>query len=281
MIIKNNIATINAHRQLKIENTNFNKAMEKLASGMRINRAGDDPSGLAVSEKMRSQIHGLKQATRNTEDGISFIQTAEGYMQTAGSVLQRIRTLAVQAANGIYTGEDRQMIQVEVSQLIDEIDRVASQAEFNKKPILQGNFSRGSAINSMWIHMGANQNQRERIFIATLTARSLKLKDETGALVSLSTLSKANDFIRIVDNALGTLNKERANLGAYYNRLEQATNGLMIAYENTQSSESRIRDTDMAEQSVELTKNQILYQAAISMLTQANTRPQIALQLLR
>ena len=281
MIIKNNISAINAHHQLQAQNTDFNQAMEKLSSGMRINRAADDASGFAVSEKMRSQINGLKQATRNTEDGISFIQTVEGYMQTATDVLQRIRTLAVQSANGIYTDEDRQMLQVEVSQLIDEVDRVASQAEFNQTNVLQGQFSRGSNTASMWIHMGANQHQRERLYVSTMTSQALNLRNEAGEMISLSTLEKANNFIGIVDNALRSVNKERANLGGYYNRLEHATSGLMVAYENMQASESRIRDTDMAEASVELTRNQILVQAATSMLTQANTRPQTALQLLR
>ncbi|EMY69673.1 flagellar filament core protein FlaB2 [Leptospira vanthielii serovar Holland str. Waz Holland = ATCC 700522] len=255
--------------------------MEKLSSGMRINRAGDDASGLAVSEKMRTQVNGLRQAERNTEDGMSLIQTTEGYLQESNDIIQRIRTLAIQSSNGIYTEEDRQMIQVEVSQLIDEVDRIASQAEFNKMNLLQGDFARGSRATSMWFHIGANQHQRERVFIATMTARSLNLKGQSGELLSLSTADKSNDAIGTLDAALTRISKQRANLGAYFNRLEHAAKGLMNAYENTQASESRIRDADMAEETVAFTKNQILVQSGTAMLAQANVRPQGVLSLLR
>jgi len=248
---------------------------------MRINRAGDDASGLAVSEKMRTQISGLRQAERNTEDGMSLIQTAEGYLAEVADILQRTRVLAVQSSNGIYTAQDRQMIQVEVSQLIDEVDRIASQAEFNKMNLLQGDFARGSRVSSMWFHMGPNQHQREQVFIATMTSRSLNLKRADGSLLTLSTAELANDAIGVLDDALHRINKQRANMGAYYNRLEHAARGLMVAYENTQASESRIRDTDMAEESAAFTKNQILVQSGTAMLAQANLRPQTVLQLLR
>ena len=281
MIINHNLSAINSHRVLKFQQWNVDKNMEKLSSGLRINRAGDDASGLAVSEKMRAQINGLRQAERNTEDGMSLIQTAEGYLQEITDILQRIRVLAVQSSNGIYTAEDRQMIQVEVSQLIDEVDRIASQAEFNKMNLFQGDFARGSRISSMWFHIGPNQHQRERVYIQTMTSRALNLKRYDGSLLTLSTAEFANDAIGVLDAALNRVNKQRADLGAYYNRLEHAAKGLMIAYENIQASESRIRDVDMAEESVSFTKNQILVQSGTAMLAQANVRPQSVLQLLR
>jgi flagellin len=281
MIINHNLSAINSHRVLKFQNDEVSKNMEVLSSGMRINRAGDDASGLAVSEKMRTQVKGLRQAERNAEDGMSLIQTTEGYIQEMNDIIQRIRVLAIQSSNGIYTQEDRQMIQVEVSQLIDEVDRIASQAEFNKMNLLQGDFARGSRTASMWFHIGPNQHQRERVFIATMTARSLNLKGEDNTLLTLSTADKANDAIAYLDDALYKINKQRANLGAYFNRLEHATKGLMVAYENTQASESRIRDADMAEETVAFTKNQILVQSGTAMLAQANVRPQSVLSLLR
>lgn len=281
MIINHNLPAINSHRVLKFQHVEVSKNMEKLSSGMRINRAGDDASGLAVSEKMRSQIQGLRQAERNAQDGMSMIQTAEGYIGSLNDVLQRIRVLSVQAANGIYTANDRQMIQVEVSQLVDEVDRIASQAEFNKQSLLLGDFARGSRAASMWFHIGANQHQRERVFIGTMTSQALSLRRVDNTMISLSTMALANDTIGVIDEALHRVNKERANLGAYYNRLEHAAQGLMTAYENTQASESRIRDTDMAEESVAFTKNQILVQSGTAMLAQANIRPQSVLQLLR
>ncbi|MFN3604500.1 MAG: flagellin [Leptonema sp. (in: bacteria)] len=281
MIINHNLAAINSHRVLKFQQWAVDKNMEKLSSGLRINRAGDDASGLAVSEKMRAQINGLRQAERNTEDGMSLIQTAEGYLQELADIIQRIRVLAVQSSNGIYTAEDRQMIQVEVSQLIDEVDRIASQAEFNKMNLFQGDFARGSRISSMWFHIGPNQHQRERVYIQTMTSRALNLKRYDGSLLTLSTAEYANDAIGVLDTALYRINKQRADLGAYYNRLEHTSKGLMVAYENTQAAESRIRDVDMAEESVSFTKNQILVQSGTAMLAQANVRPQSVLQLLR
>ncbi|NCN09072.1 MAG: flagellin [Leptospira sp.] len=281
MIINHNLSAINSHRVLKFQNDEVSKNMEVLSSGMRINRAGDDASGLAVSEKMRTQVKGLRQAERNAEDGMSMIQTTEGYIQEMNDIIQRIRVLAIQSSNGIYTQEDRQMIQVEVSQLVDEVDRIASQAEFNKMNLLQGDFARGSRSASMWFHIGPNQHQRERVFIATMTARSLSLKKEDNSLITLSTADFANEAIGTLDEALYKINKQRANLGAYFNRLEHATKGLMNAYENTQASESRIRDADMAEETVAFTKNQILVQSGTAMLAQANVRPQSVLSLLR
>ena len=281
MIINHNLSAINSHRTLKFNQWAVDKNMEVLSSGMRINRSGDDASGLAVSEKMRTQVQGLRQAERNTEDGMSMIQTAEGFISEVNDIIQRIRVMAIQSSNGIYTQEDRQMIQVEVSQLVDEVDRIASQAEFNKMNLLQGDFARGSRTASMWFHMGPNQHQRERVFIATMTTRALNLKKADNSLMTLSTAEFANDAIGLLDDALMKINKQRANLGAYYNRLEHAAKGLMVAYENTQASESRIRDADMAEETVTFTKNQILIQSGTAMLAQANVRPQSVLQLLR
>lgn len=281
MIINHNISAINSSRVLKFQHWNVDKSMAKLSSGLRINRAGDDPSGLAVSEKMRTQVQGLRQAERNTEDGMSFVQTAEGYMEQTSGILQRIRVLSVQASNGIYTTQDRQLMQVEVSALVDEVDRIASQAEFNRFPLLQGQFARGSSIGSMWFHMGPNMHQRERVYVQTMTALSLKLKAQDGSLIaSLSTPGKANDTIGGIDAALTLIAKNRADLGAYYNRLEFAAKGLMNAYENIQAAESRIRDTDMAEEMVEYTKNSILVQSGTAMLAQANLKSRTVLQLL-
>lgn len=286
MIINHNLSAIFANRVLKFQNWEVQKDIEKLSSGMRINRAGDDASGLAVSEKMRSQIRGMRRAERNAEDGISFIQTTEGYLQEIQDILQRVRELAVQASNGIYTDEDRMQIQVEVSQLVDEIDRVASHAQFNGMNMLTGRFARPLGENtptaSMWFHIGANMDQREQVFIGTMTARGLRMRQiSTGSTVSISTPEKANRTIGSVDQALMEVSKQRADLGAYQTRLEYAAKGLLSGYENLQASESRIRDADIAEQMVDFTKNQILVQSGTAMLAQANLMPQSVLQLFR
>jgi flagellin len=281
MIINHNMSAINSNRVLKFKHWDVNKSMEKMSSGMRINRAGDDASGLAVSEKMRTQIQGLRQAERNTEDGMSFIQTAEGYLDQTSSIMQRIRVLAVQSSNGIYSQEDRQLIQVEVSALVDEVDRIASQAEFNKFKLLLGDFAKLNPKASMWFHMGPNMHQRERVYIGTMTAEALSLKEKTGKfLVNLSTAEGSNRTIGIIDDSLHKIGKQRADLGAYYNRLEFAAKGLLNAYENIQASESRIRDADMAETLVDLSKDQILVQSGTAMLAQANMKTRTILQLL-
>jgi flagellin len=286
MIINHNLSAVFANRILKFDNWNVNKDIEKLASGMKINRAGDDASGLAVSEKMRSQIRGLRRAAHNAEDGISFIQTTEGYLQEIQDITQRIRELAVQSSNGIYTESDRMQIQVEVSQLVDEVDRVASHAQFNGMNILTGRFARPVGENtptaSMWFHIGPNMDQREQVFIGTMTAKGLGMRRfSTGSTISLGTPELANRVIGLVDQALKTVSKQRADLGAYQTRLEYATKGLMSGYENLMASESRIRDTDIAEQMVDFTKNQILVQSGTAMLAQANLMPQSVLQLFR
>ena len=275
MIINHNMSAINAHRVLKFRGWELDKSIARLASGERITRSSDDASGLAVSEKMRTQIQGLRQAERNTENGLSFVQTADGFLGQVADVLQRMRVLAVQSANGIYHDSDRTLMQLEVSQLIDELDRVASQAEFNRFKILLGHYSRDSQRASMWFHIGPNMHQRERAYIGTMTAAALGI---TG--VRLNTVADSNDSIGIVDNALETLARNRANLGAYANRFEITAKGLMSAYENIQAAESRIRDADMAEEMIEFTRNQILQATSTSMLAQANLKGQGVLRLL-
>jgi flagellin len=286
MIINHNISSIFANRQYKVNNWNLDSNLEKLSSGLKINKAGDDASGLAVSEKMRAQIRGLMRAEKNVEDGISFIQTAEGYLDQTTQVLQRLRELAVQASNGIYTDEDRLYIQVEVSQLVAEVDRIASHAQFNGINMLTGRFAKRTESTiptaSMWLHVGANMDQRIQIHIEAMTATALKLKDSaTGEVLSLSSPEKANRAIGVIDQALQVVNKQRADLGAYQNRLMYTAKSLLIGYENLQAAESRIRDTDMANEISDFVKNQILAQASISMIAQANARPQSVLALLR
>ena len=286
MIINHNMSALYSNRTLGVTNSATTKNMEKLSSGMKINRAGDDASGLAVSEKMRSQIRGLNQASTNAQNGISFIQTTEGFLQSTTDIVQRIRELAVQSSNGIYTDEDRMQIQVEVSQLIAEVDRIASQAQFNGMNMLTGRFAKPTGENtvtaSMWLHIGANMDQRTQVFIGTMTAKALNLRnigDEQ--IMTLGTPDDANRAIGTLDEALKKLNKQRADLGAYQNRLEHTVNGLNIGAENLQAAESRIRDTDMAKEMVEFTKNQVLTQAGTAMLAQANQSSQSVLSLLQ
>lgn len=290
MIINHNISAIFTNRQLWVNSRDGDKDIEKLSSGMRINRAGDDASGLAVSEKLRSQIQGLKRANQNTMDGISFIQTAEGYLEESHIILQRLRELAVQASNGIYSSEDRMQIQVEVSQLIAEVDRIASHAQFNGLNLLTGRFARftgeNTVVASIWLHVGANMDQRLRMYIGTMNSQGLGLKSPVGnpataSFISLSTPDKANMAIGMIDLALLKVSKQRADMGAYQNRLEKTSVGLMVGFENMQSAESRIRDTDMAEQMSLFVRSQILTQASTAMLAQANQKPQLMLQLLR
>ncbi len=284
MIINHNLSAMFAQRSRSVVTTGLDKNIEKLSSGLRINRAGDDPAGLAVSEKMRAQIRGLNQASRNAADGISFIQTAEGYLQESQDILQRLRELAVQASNGIYSSEDRMQIQVEVSQLVDEVDRIASHGQFNGMNLLTGRFARELGENtvtaSMWFHIGGNMDQRERAYLGTMTAVGLGIRASDNSFVTLSSPESANRTIGIVDSALRKVNKQRADLGAYQNRLEHAIRGLDVGAENLQAAESRIRDTDMAHEIVRYTTNQILLQSSTAMLAQANLTPQSVLQLL-
>ena len=286
MVINHNMSAIFANRQLGVTGLSLNKDMEKLSSGEKINRAGDDASGLAVSEKMRSQIRGLNRASQNAQNGISFIQTTEGYLQETTDIMQRIRELAVQASNGIYSSEDRMQIQVEISALVSEVDRIASSAQFNGMNMLTGRFAQSTGENSvtgsMWFHIGANMDQRMQVFIGTMSAAALGVRDlGTEEKMSLATPEEANRAIGTIDEALRKINKQRADLGAYQNRLELTVKGLNIASENMQASESRIRDTDMASQMVEFTKNSVLQQAGTAMLAQANSQSQNVLSLLR
>ena len=286
MVINHNMSAMFAQRSQGIQDLKQTKNMEKLSSGERINRAGDDASGLAVSEKMRAQIRGLNQASENAQNGISFIQTTEGYLQETTDIIQRIRELAVQSSNGIYSAEDRMQIQVEVSSLIAEVDRIASTAQFNGMNMLTGRFARPTGENavtgSMWLHIGANMDQRTQVYIGTMSAMALGIRnvgDES--IMSLETPDNANQAIGTLDEALKKINKQRADLGAYQNRLEMTVKGLDIGAESLQASESRIRDTDMAEEMVDFTKNQVLSQAGTAMLAQANQSSQNVLSLLR
>ncbi len=286
MVINHNLSAMFAQRTLGVTTGAVGGDVEKLSSGMRINRAGDDASGLAVSEKMRSQIRGLNQASQNASNGISFIQATEGYLQETSDILQRIRELSVQSSNGIYSAEDRMQIQVEVSQLVAEVDRIASSAQFNGMNMLTGRFAREGGENtitgSMWFHIGANMDQRVRVYIGTMTAGALGIRSVSdGSIMTLENADSANRNIGVIDEALKGLNKQRADLGAYQNRLTHTIGGVNIAAENLTAAESRIRDTDMAKQMVNFTKNQVLSQAGTAMLAQANQSTQGVLSLLR
>ncbi|MDR1748057.1 MAG: flagellin [Spirochaetaceae bacterium] len=286
MVINHNLSAMFAQRTLNNTNAATGSNMEKLSSGMKINRAGDDASGLAVSEKMRSQIRGLNQAATNTQNAISFIQTTEGYLNETTEILQRLRELAVQSSNGIYTDEDRMQIQVEVSQLVSEVDRIASHAQFNGMNMLTGRFAQESGTNdvtaSMWFHIGANMDQRVQVFIGTMTAASLGIMQlGNEEKLNLETPADANRALGTLDEALKKVNKQRADLGGYQNRLQHAFNGINAGAENLQAAESRIRDTDMAKEMVEFTKNQVLTQAGTAMLAQANQSTQSILSLLQ
>ena len=286
MIINHNMSAMFAQRSVGQTNVSTQKNIEKLSSGLRINRAGDDASGLAVSEKMRSQIRGLNQASANAQNGISFIQAAEGFLQETTDVMQRIRELSVQSSNGIYTAEDRLYIQVEVSQLVAEIDRIASHAQFNGMNMMTGRFARETGENtvtaSMWFHVGADMDQRTRAYVGTMTAKGLGVRDVGDeSIIKIDTPETANRAIGTLDEAIKRVNKQRADLGAYQNRLEMSVVGINIAAENLQASESRIRDLDMAKEMVNYTRNQILTQSGTAMLAQANQQTQNVMSLLR
>ena len=283
MVINHNMSSLFASRMEGITTGSLQKSMEKLSSGERINKAGNDASGLAVSEKMRSQIRGLNQASRNIGDAVSFVQVAEGYLSETTDILQRIRELAVQGSNGVYSDEDRMQIQVEVSQLVAEVDRIASSAQFNGMNLLTGRFSRESNT-VMQFQIGANADQSIRAYIGTMTASALGLKGMQGEesnVISVGSPDEANMTLATIDEALKNVNKQRADLGAYQNRMELAQKGINVAAENTQAAESRIRDTDMASEIVEFTKNQILQSTSTAMLSQANSQSTNVLALLR
>ena len=283
MIINHNISSMFASRMEGLNTSALQSSMEKLSSGERINKAGNDASGLAVSEKMRSQIRGLNQASRNIGDAVSFIQVSEGYLAETTDILQRIRELAVQGSNGIFSSEDRMQIAVEVSQLVAEVDRIASSAQFNGMNLLTGRFSRESDT-VMQFQIGANVDQNIRAYIGTMTATALGLKGIQGDeanIISIGSPEEANQTISTIDEALKNVNKQRADLGAYQNRMEIAQKGINVAAENTQAAESRIRDTDMASEMVEYTKNQILSQVSSALLAQSNSQSSNVLALLR
>jgi len=283
MIINHNMSALYADRQLGVTQGQLTKNMEKLSSGMRINRAGDDASGLAVSEKMRSQIRGLHQAERNIQNGVSFIQATEGYLQQTQDILHRLRELAVQSANGIYSDEDRMQIQVEVSQMVDEVNRIASHAQFNGMNMLTGAFAQDSATGRiMQLQVGANMDQNARIYVGDMSATALGLTNSQGdeGKISIADPAEANMAIGSIDAALRTVSKQRADLGAYQNRFEMAAQGVAVAAENIQAAESRIRDTNMASKMVDYTRDTILTQTGTAMLAQANLRTQSVLQLL-
>jgi flagellin len=279
MQINNNLSAIFVNRQVKDTMTRLNSVTEKLATGLRINRAGDDATNLAVSERMRTQVRGLRQAEQNALNGLSFIQVAESGLGQVNDILQRIRSLSVQAANGIYSETDRGQIALEISQLIEEVDRISTTAEFNGRKILTGELASNSKKASMFFHVGPNENQRIRAYIATMNAKAFGLVENSRAK-TISTVGKANAMIGQADAAIDKLNRQRADLGAYYNRMEITINALRGGYEAMTAADSRLRDVDMAEAVTEFTRQQILLQSSTAMLAQANFSSQLVVQLL-
>ncbi|HEY8889406.1 MAG TPA: flagellin [Clostridium sp.] len=272
MIINHNMSAMNANRNVNINSTSASKSMQKLSSGLRINNAADDAAGLAISEKMRGQIRGLDQGSRNAQDGISLIQTAEGALNETTSILQRMRELSVQSATATNTTADRAAISTEFTQMKSEITRIGTQTEFNTKKLLSGSFK----VTGLDFQIGANASQVINLKINSMTASGLVL---VGA--SVTTATNAQLATSLLDTAIASVSTERANLGSVQNRLEHTINNLNTSSENLQTSESRIRDVDMAKEMSEFSKNNILSQAAQAMLAQANQQPQQILQLLR
>lgn len=286
MIINHNISSMFASRMERINAKEVQSSIEKLSSGQRINKASDDAAGLAISEKLRAQIRGLNQASKNTENAVSFIQVTSGYLQETTDILQRIRELAVQSSNGLYSSEDRLQLQIEVSQLVAEVDRIASSAQFNGLNMLTGRYADNEIGEKMTFQVGANVDQSISVNIASATAGALGLKGEDqnggiGNLVSVEDAESSNMTLATIDNALKIVNSQRANLGAIQNRMETAAKGIAIAAENLTSAESIIRDEDMASAMVEYTRNQILQNSSIAMISQANTQSQNVLSLLK
>ena len=269
MIINHNMNALNAHRNMTANTNAAGKSMEKLSSGLRINRAGDDAAGLAISEKMRGQIRGLDQASRNSQDGISLIQTAEGALNETHNILQRMRELAVQGANDTNVTEDREAIQAEITQLSEEITRISDTTEFNKKKLLNG-------ANTVTLQVGANNNQTVAVTLKSMSATDLGVN-----ALSVSSNAAASSAISSIDAAIGQVSSFRSDLGAMQNRLEHTINNLNTASENLTAAESRVRDVDMAKEMMTFSKNNILQQAAQAMISQANQQPQGVLQLLR
>jgi flagellin len=272
--IFNNTEAQNAHRQLQANSLAMSRTMEKLSSGLRINRAADDAAGLAVSEEMRTNIRGLNMASRNALDGVSLVQVADGALAGVNDMLQRMRELAVEAANGTYTDTQRGNIDREVQSLLAEIGRVASDTEFNGIQILSGSVS--TAASAVTLQVGADSGQTIAFTIGTMSTAQLGI-----AGLAISTAASASAAIASLDAAIRTVNTTRSDVGAIQNRLEQTISRLNLTSENTQAAESRIRDADMASEMIEYTKRQILSQSGTAMLAQANQAPQNVLQLLR
>ncbi|MFY0520181.1 flagellin [Lysinibacillus sp. UGB7] len=270
MRIQHNISALNTHRNLSFNNTEASKNLEKLSSGYKINRAGDDAAGLAISEKMRGQIRGLDMATKNAQDSISLIQTAEGALNETHSILQRMRELAVQSSNDTNVSSDRADLQKEINALSEEITRISTDTEFNTQKLLNGSFS------GKTFHIGANKDQKINLTITTMSAAKLAVSK-----ISISSQGNANTAIDTINKAITSVSDARSSLGAVQNRLEHTINNLGATSENLTAAESRIRDTDMAKEMMGFTKNNILMQAAQSMLAQANQQPQGVLQLLQ
>ncbi|GBF10541.1 flagellin Hag [Tepidibacillus sp. HK-1] len=280
MRINHNIPALNTYRQLSNNNVMSAKSMEKLSSGYRINRAGDDAAGLSISEKMRSQIRGLEQAQRNSQDGISLIQTAEGALNETHSILQRMRELIIQANNGTNASEDLSAIQDEIDALATEITGISDRTEFNGKTLLKGSY----ATTGITFQIGANKGQNVEVTLSTMSASALGSGVKVASINVTSFANTALSFdkqLAGIDAAIKQVSEERSSLGAVQNRLEHTINNLGTSSENLTAAESRIRDVDMAKEMMEFTKNNILMQAAQSMLAQANQQPQGVLQLLR
>ena len=272
--IYNNVEAANAHRVLNNTNNALSKSMERLSSGLRINRAADDAAGLAVSEVMRSQIRGMGVAQRNAQDGVSMVQVADGALGNVGDMLQRVRDLAVQASNGTLTDSQRGNLDAEVQQILTEINKTGTDTEFNGIKILSGAVA--TDPTAVTLQVGANGGQNIAFTIGTVSAAALTL---TG--LAVNTAAGASAAIASIDDAIGAVTTSRANLGAVQNRLEQTINRLGLTSENLQAAESRIRDADMASEMISFTKNQILQQSGMAMLSQANAAPQSVLSLLR
>ena len=275
MVVQHNLQAANTNRQLGITTSAQAKSTEKLSSGYKINRAADDAAGLSISEKMRSQIRGLNKASSNAQDGVSLVQTAEGALNETHSILQRMNELATQAANGTNTSVDRSAIRAELDQLTSEINRIQSTTQFNTMNLLDGTFS--GAKNQMKLQVGALSGQSIKFSIANMCATKIGLKKT----LSVSTFTKAGSYMKSVQNAIEVVSKQRSAMGAIQNRLEHTIANLDTTSENTQSAESRIRDTDMASEMVTYSKNNILAQAGQSMLAQANQSTQGVLSLLQ
>lgn len=275
MVVQHNLQAANTNRQLGITTSAQAKSTEKLSSGYKINRAADDAAGLSISEKMRSQIRGLNKASSNAQDGVSLVQTAEGALNETHSILQRMNELATQAANGTNTTVDRSAIKAELDQLTSEIDRIQSTTQFNTMNLLDGTFS--GTTNKMKLQVGALSGQSIDFSIANMCASKIGLK----AALSVSTFTKAGSYMKSVQDAIEVVSKQRSAMGAIQNRLEHTIANLDTTSENTQSAESRIRDTDMASEMVTYSKNNILGQAGQSMLAQANQSTQGVLSLLQ